>query len=58
MDKAAFLDFVVEAVRRIDKEPGFKVLPRRWVVERTFGCSPVGGGSCATTRAASMSPRP
>jgi len=37
MDKAAFLDFVVEVVRRIDKEPGFKVLPRRWVVERTFG---------------------
>lgn len=37
MDKAAFLDFVVEVVRRIDHEPGFKVLPRRWVVERTFG---------------------
>ena len=37
MDKAAFLDFVVEIVRRIDQEPGFKVLPRRWVVERTFG---------------------
>ena len=37
MDKAAFLDFVVEVVRRIDMEPGFKVLPRRWVVERTFG---------------------
>jgi transposase len=37
MDKAAFLDFVVEIVRRIDGEPGFKVLPRRWVVERTFG---------------------
>jgi len=37
MDKAAFLDFVVEVVRRIDKEPGFKVVPRRWVVERTFG---------------------
>jgi transposase len=36
MDKAAFLDFVVEVVRRIDGEPGFKVLPRRWVVERTF----------------------
>ena len=33
----AFLDFVVEIVRRIDGEPGFKVLPRRWVVERTFG---------------------
>ena len=37
MDKAAFLDFVIEVVRRIDSEPGFKVLPRRWVVERTFG---------------------
>ena len=36
MDKAAFEDFVVEIVRRIDGEPGFKVLPRRWVVERTF----------------------
>ena len=37
MDKAAFLDFTVEIVRRCDSEPGFKVLPRRWVVERTFG---------------------
>jgi len=37
LDKAAFLDFVVEVVRRIDAEPGFKVLPRRWVVERTLG---------------------
>lgn len=37
MDKAAFLDFVVEVVRRIDAEPGFKVVQRRWVVERTFG---------------------
>jgi transposase len=37
MDKAAFKDFVVEIVRRLDTEPGFKVLPRRWVVERTFG---------------------
>ena len=36
-DKAAFLDFVIEIVRRIDTEPRFKVLPRRWVVERTFG---------------------
>ncbi|WP_420846622.1 transposase [Methylocystis parvus] len=24
-------------VKRIDADPGFKVLPRRWVVERTFG---------------------
>jgi transposase len=37
MDKAAFLDFTVEIVRRCDSEPGFKILPRRWVVERTFG---------------------
>jgi transposase len=37
MSKAAFLDFVIEIIRRIDGEPGFKVLPRRWVVERTFG---------------------
>ena len=36
MDKAAFNDFVIEIIRRIDGEPGFKVLPRRWVVERTF----------------------
>jgi putative transposase len=34
LDKAAFLDFVVEIVRRSD--PGFNILPRRWVVERSF----------------------
>jgi len=27
----------VEVVRRGDEVKGFKVLPRRWVVERTFG---------------------
>ena len=37
MDKAAFLDFTVAVIKRIVGEPGFKVLPRRWVVERTFG---------------------
>ena len=37
MDKAAFLDFVIEIVRRSDKATGFEVIPRRWVVERTFG---------------------
>src|SRR3546814_1442941 len=31
MDKAAFLDFGIEVVRRIDNESGFHVLPRRWV---------------------------
>jgi putative transposase len=37
MSKAAFLDFVLEILRRIDQKPGFRVLPRRWVVERIFG---------------------
>jgi len=37
MDKAAFLKFVIEVVRRIEGTEGFNVLPRRWVVERTFG---------------------
>ena len=37
LDKAAFLDFVVEVVRRSDTGPGFKVIPRRWVVERSIG---------------------
>jgi len=37
LDKAAFRDFIVEIVRRRDSDPGFKVIPRRWVVERTFG---------------------
>jgi transposase len=37
MDKAAFLDFVIEVVRRIEGQDGFQILPRRWVVERTFG---------------------
>jgi len=36
LDKATFLDFILEIVRRGDA-PGFQLLPRRWVVERTFG---------------------
>ena len=31
MDKAAYLDFVVEIVRRSDKQAGFEVILRRWV---------------------------
>jgi putative transposase len=27
----------LEVVRRTDGEPGFEVLPHRWIVERTFG---------------------
>ena len=37
LDKAAFLNFVIEIVRRSDKQVGFEVIARRWVVERTFG---------------------
>ncbi|MES2007588.1 transposase [Cupriavidus basilensis] len=37
MDKATTLDFVVQVVRRHEDQVGFAVLPRRWVVERTFG---------------------
>ncbi len=35
LDKAAFLDFTIEIVKRT--EAAFVVLPRRWVVERTLG---------------------
>lgn len=31
------LSYTVEVVKRTDKISGFVVLPRRWVVERTFG---------------------
>ena len=37
MDKAAFLDFTLEIIRRSDHAQGFQVLPRRGVVERTLG---------------------
>ncbi|AHI24717.1 transposase (IS12528) [Komagataeibacter xylinus E25] len=37
MNKAAFLDVMVESIRRSDAAKGFEVLPRRWVVARTFG---------------------
>ena len=36
MDEAAMLEFTVEVVRKIEGQSGFQVLPRRWVVERTF----------------------
>jgi transposase len=37
IDNANYLEFVVEIIRRCDTQQGFQVLPRRWVVERTFG---------------------
>ena len=30
----------IEIVKRPDHAKGFEVLPRRWVVERSFACSP------------------
>lgn len=37
MSAAAYHDFVIEVVRKLAGQEGFQVLPRRWVVERTFG---------------------
>ncbi|NKJ00378.1 transposase [Novosphingobium sp. SG707] len=37
MGKASYLDFVIAVIRRSDNRQGFKVLPRRWVVARSFG---------------------
>jgi transposase len=37
MSAAAYRDFVVEIVRKLHDQQGFQPLPRRWVVERTFG---------------------
>ena len=34
---ATFGNWVLEIVKRSDNPKGFVVLPRRWVVERTFG---------------------
>ena len=34
---AAYKDFTLEVVRKLPNQKGFQVLPRRWVVERTFG---------------------
>jgi transposase len=37
LDKAVLLDFVIEVVRKLRYQFEFIPLPRRWVVERTFG---------------------
>ena len=37
MSKAACRDFVIEVVHQLTGQRGFHLLPRRWVVERTFG---------------------
>ena len=37
MSAVAYRDFVLEIVRKLPDQIGFQVLPRRWIVERTFG---------------------
>lgn len=37
MDEATMLGFVVEVVHKLDNQHIFVPLPRRWVVERSFG---------------------
>src|SRR5665213_1343138 len=58
MDKAAYLDFVIEVIRRSDDQKGFQVLPRRWVVERTFGWMTRWRRLVRDYEALSRSPRP
>jgi transposase len=37
MDRTAYLDFVLEIIHRREGARNLEVLPRQWVVERTFG---------------------
>jgi transposase len=37
MSAAAYHGFVIEVVRKLAGQQGLQDLPRRWVVERTFG---------------------
>jgi transposase len=37
MSEAAYRDFTIEIIRKLAGQQGFQVLPRRWVVKRTFG---------------------
>lgn len=46
MDKAVYNDVVIEIVRRVDADPGFKVLPWRRIVGGTLGFRRNGVGLC------------
>ena len=50
LDKADFLNFVLDIVRRMAAD--FKILPRRWVVERTFALMTRYRRPCARLRGA------
>jgi transposase len=52
------LGLLLEIVRRSDDVKGFKVLPRRWVVERTFGWLVATAAWPATTNGSPPAPRP
>jgi transposase len=58
MSAVTFPGFVIEVVRRLAGQQGFQVLPRRWVVERTFGWMAAGAVWSVTTNAAATSPKP
>jgi putative transposase len=59
MSQAAYRGFVIGVVRELAGQRGFQPLPRRRVVERTFGWMMRWRRlSCATTSNAAMSPRP
>ena len=53
MDKATYLGFVVEVVKRTPGQTGFQPVAKRWVVERTFGWF-AGGVLCGITSDALM----
>ena len=57
LDKAAFLDFVIEVIKRNEDQNSFRVLPRRWVVERTFGWMTRWRRLVRIMKPASMSPK-
>lgn len=40
-------DWILEAVLRTDNQKGFRVVPKRWLVERTFGWSSAKGAVAA-----------
>ena len=52
------LHLTLQIVRRPDDLHTFKVLPRRWVVERTLRGSPATGGPSATTSGCPPTTRP
>jgi transposase len=55
---AQHLGLVLDVVRRSDDVSGFHVLPRPWVVERSFACSCAAGAWSGTTNGAPTPAKP